>query len=304
MKFKRNNILVVLFCLVFVAGCGKMVKRNAIKSVADIFINNFSVFTSEEDYVLAESGIGANLKFLDVLIAEEPDNEKLLSLAAKSYALYTFFFVEGKLLYAQNEGEEKVLVERAEIGYKKAILYGKRAMKAYNESLWKAFKKDGATFEQALAKDKFNIDSVFWLAYSLGTYSKINPNDPSVLLDLGKAKVIMSAVIKQNEHFFYGGAHLFFAVYYASTPLFAGGDHTKAAKYFESAGRINKGKLLLVPYLNARYYAEATLDRKLFEEKLTAILSAKKNMLPSVRLANVLSKRWAAALLQKVDDIF
>jgi len=304
MILKRKNILLALCCLIFAVGCGKMVKRNAIKSVAEIFVNNFGVFTSEEDPVLAESGMGANLKFLDVLIAEEPYNEKLLALAAKSYALYTFFFVEGKLVYAQNEEDEKALVERAEIGYKKAISYGKRAMKAYDKSLWESFRKGDAAFEKALVEKKIDIDSVFWLAYSLGAYSKINPNDSSVLVSLEKAKIIMNAVIKRNERFFYGGAHLFFAVYYASTPVFAGGDHAKALKYFDSARRITKGKLLLVPLLNARYYAVSTLDRKLFEEKLTAISNAPKNMLPSVRLANVLSKRWAAALLQRTDDIF
>jgi len=304
MKLKIKNILIALFFLIFVVGCGRMVKRNAIKSVAEIFVNNFDVFTSEEDPVLAESGMGANLKFLDVLIAEEPYNENLLALAAKSYALYTFFFIEGKLVYAKNEEDEKALVERAEIGYKKAVSYGKRAMKAYDKSLWTAFRKGNGAFEQALAKKEFNIDSVFWLAYSLGAYARINPNDSSVLVEFDKAKIIMNAVIKRNEGFFYGGAHMFFAVYYAYTPVFAGGDHAKAVKHFDLAKRITNGKLLLVPFLNAKYYAASTLNRKLFEEKLTAILNSPKNMLPSVRLANVLSKRWAAALLQKTDDIF
>jgi len=272
--------------------------------MSKLFARHFDVFTSEADPVLAEAGVAANLKLIDVFIAEEPDNKTLLALAAKSYALYAFFFIEGKILEHQGTEKEKFLIERAKVGYKKAILYGKQALKADHPQIFTAFNENETSLKKALSGRDINIDSVFWLAYAIGAYSHINPNDSKVLIDLEKAKILMNVVLNQDETFFYGAPHLFFAVYYSSTPTFAGGNPGKAKEHFQAALRITQGKLLLVPYFNARYYAAAVLDRELFEKKLKLVLEAPDDLLPPLRLGNIMAKHWAGVLLKKADYIF
>ncbi len=299
-KIPVISLLVVAIGLV--TGCGQIVRKKAVSSISKVISEHFEVFTSEGDPVLAEAGLAGNLKLLDLLIAEEPDNYKLLLVNAKSYALYSYFFIEGKLLENENRAFNK---KRVEQGYLKAISYAERGLKKRYPKVYSVYKSGSAReLMQQLEQDNVESKYLFWLAFSIGGYSRLNPNNSLILLKIEKAVVMMKALVKNDENFFYAGPHLFFAVYYSTVPQFAGGDLKKAKKHIEAAYKITKNKLLLVRYIEARYYATSKLDEALFNRQVSKILSSADNILPPARLSNVIAKKWAAVLKSKSDTFF
>ena len=114
----------------------------------------------------------------------------------------------------------------------------------------------------------------------------------------------MKRVYELDPAFHFGGADLFFGVYYASRPPMLGGDAAKAKTHFEWAHKITRGNYLMTHVLNARWYAVATQDRELFKQLLTKVLESPAGTLPDARLTDEAAKKKAAQLLEKIDDFF
>jgi hypothetical protein len=114
----------------------------------------------------------------------------------------------------------------------------------------------------------------------------------------------MSRVAELQPSFHFGGADLFFGVYYASRPRLLGGDPEKAKAAFDRARRAADGRYLMTDLLCARWYAVAVQDRELFKSLLAQVAQAPSGRLPEARLTDEAAKRKAAVLLEKIDDYF
>jgi hypothetical protein len=102
----------------------------------------------------------------------------------------------------------------------------------------------------------------------------------------------------------FAGSDLFFGVYFASRPKLLGGDPEKAKEHFKWAERLTDGKYLMTYVLEARTLAVGLQDRALFESLLAKVQQSPAGRLPQARLADEVAKRKAAALMEKIDDLF
>jgi hypothetical protein len=62
--------------------------------------------------------------------------------------------------------------------------------------------------------------------------------------------------------------------------------------------------LLLVPLLEAQYYAVQVQDRALFTERLQQVLEAPETLFPEQGLLNAVARHRAAILLRRIDELF
>ena len=68
---------------------------------------------------------------------------------------------------------------------------------------------------------------------------------------------------------------------------------------------MSHGRLLLVPLLEAQYYAVQVQDRALFAQRLQYVLDAPETLAPGAwALLNAAAKHRAALLLRRIDDTF
>lgn len=322
--------VLILFITIFIGITGCSLKRMIIRSTALILDDSITAINEEEDLIMAEQAILSNLKMIEGLIKGDPDNKKLLLLAAQGFSSYSFGFVE--------ESDP----ERAKIFYKRGRDYGLSILKE-NRYFSDAFEKDAEEFKDSLREfGRDDIPAIFWTGYGWSGWINLNKDSPEAIADIVKVEYLMSRVIEliedmlrdegiipreeiplhelkgylsahpekreriltYNEWYYYCGAHLFLGAYYAGRPRILGGDPDRGRSHFEIAIEITSGRFLMAYLLYSIFYPVQVQDRGLFEELLNKVIDAPSTVLPEQRLANEIAKAKARRLLERVEEFF
>lgn len=287
MKYK-----LVIFSLIILLLSGCSLQKFALKTTTGLFQYGIEAIYEEQDLEIAKQATASNLKLLEGFYKADPGNKDLLMLLTQGYASYSLGFVED---------EDP---ERAKLFYLRARKYGFELLEQIS-----AF-KDGIPsnenlFIKKLSKiKKKNIPALFWTAFAWAGWINLSKDDPQAIFDLGKVKAMMNHVLKLDEGFFFGGAHLFFGSVYGSLPKILGGDPEKAKEHFDRCLELNGGKFQLAYIYLARYYALPTLDNALFDKYLKIVLQAPADILPGYELITAIAKDKAQRLVVKKEDLF
>jgi hypothetical protein len=289
---KQFSFFALLLSTLIHWSCG-VVNTVAVNATTNIVDYGLGAIFEESDLDFAEKAIPGNLTLLEALYrAKDKDDDHLAFLLTEGYTGYTLGFVED------------VDAERAKVLYARARDYGLKTLKK-NKQFLQAFDQDQAAFKKSL--DQFGKDDVpmiFWTANAWGNLINISISDPSVLGDLPKVNAMMEFVLKNDETYFYGSAHLYFAAILATTPKNLGGKPDSARYHFEKCFEIGKNKFVLPHLYMAKSYCVQMQDRALFEKLLTTIDETPLDDLPEQRLVNAIAKRKAKKLAERVDELF
>ena len=271
------------------SGC---IRQIAISTVGGIVHDGFSSFTEESDLEFVEQAIPANLKLLEVMLKNDPENTEILSLLSEGYSSYALGLIEDK---------DPI---RAKTFYLRGRDFGLRILRQ-DAALARALDGSVDDLRKTLSGlDDEHVPAVFWTAFGLGSYITLNLADPDALADLPRAEAMMDYVALRDSTFYYGGAHVFLGTLYGSRPKMLGGDIDKAKRHFEQALRINGGRFLMTHVYYARSVAVQTLDEVLFDELLASVEKAPLDDLPEARLANAIAKRKALLLRERKSELF
>lgn len=272
----RSLAMTALASLLFMTGCS--LRMMALRSTSELLDKGISAFYEESDPAFAKEAIEGQLKLLEGLQKNDPDNKTILRLLAQGFGGYAFLFVEDQD------------PERARMFYKRGREYGRRIL--------------GTRLQQPQNLGAGDVPALFWTAYCWGGWANLSRNDPEALADLHKVEELFRRVEELSPGFFYNGADLFLGAYYGSRPKLFGGDLEKSKSHFERALQRTSGKFLTVQALYARHYAVPAQDRKAFQSLLSAVLSAPPGLLPEQELANAVAKQKAKKLMEKIDELF
>ncbi len=283
-------------------GCN--ITRTAARFAGPVLEAGTAAFESEPDVAFAEEAAPSNLKLLEGLLREAPENHDLLLLSCRGYGTYAFGFLEPKLEMARILSPSEVPELSARIAgfYARALEYGKRALP---KDLREAMDQDDTTFRAILNKQsKRRVPEIFWTAYAWGALLQIDITDPESLTAVPKINAMMNWVLEKDEGYYFGGAHLFFGALYSQLPPGAGGDPEASRRHFDRARALTEGNLLIVDLFAARYLAVRLQDYPLYKSALEQVLSAPGLEVPEARLANEIAKKRAAFYLENADAFF
>jgi hypothetical protein len=263
----------------------------ALRSLDNLFDNTLASFMEEGDLQLAEQGIAANLKLLEGVVKSDPENGKFLLLACQGYAAYALSFADDDS-------------ERALTFYTRARQYGTRGLVLLGIPP-RVFTSDAAAMRQALAKlGKRDVPLVFWTASAWGSAVNLQLADPDAIATLPSIGAMMEWVEEKDPAYFYGGAYLYFGVFYGSFPPVLGGKPDLARVNFERALAVSEGRFLMTYVFYAKTYAVEMQDERLFEDLLNHVIRAPADVLPEQRLANAVAKKRARETLARKGDYF
>jgi len=272
--------------------CG-LLQTVAVNSTTGIVDNGLSAIFEESDLTLAEQSIPANLTLLEALYrSKDNDDDHLALLLTQGFTGYALGFVEDT---------DPV---RAKALYSRARDYGLSVLKK-NKKFSAAF--DGTPEEFKTGVGSFSNDDVpmiFWTANAWGNLIKLSIADPSAVADLQKVNSLMEFVLRNDERFYYGSAHLYFGTILATIPKNLGGKPDSAKAHFDKCLQIGEGKFLLPYVYMAQSYTVQIQDKALFESLLKTVEDASIDILPEQRLVNAVAKQKAKALLAKEGDLF
>jgi len=286
----RRILLAVALCLAgtLPAGCSSLVK-GGVRQATPLLESMIQQVQQGDDIHLLREGLPPLLLLLDGLLAETPDNRSLLVLASQANMAFAMGFIE------QEDAE------RAGRIYRKGKEYGLRALKR-NRRFARALGA-GERYPEAVGHlTRKDVPALFWTAGNWAGWMSLNLGEPKAVFDQPKVLALMRRALELEETYYYGTAHLFFAVYYATLPRMMGGSVEKSREAFEAAARISGGRFLLTDVFCAQYYAPLVGDRELFESSLRRVLDTPPDIDPEIRLMNELARERARRLLDRVEE--
>lgn len=238
----------------------------------------------ESDLDLAEAAIPSHIELLEGLIYTEPDNIKLRSYATQAYYSFAYGFNEDKR------------PARAVKFYIRGMQHGFTALSLLGIQNAESLPLNELTL--ALQKlDASNVATLFWTASNWAKWIDVNRDKPEGSTAAPKAAALMQRSLELDETFYFGGAHIYFGVYYGARAPASGGDFARAESHFNKARHINSNKLLIVDMLQAQYLERQRFDQKKFNALLTHVIEAPNNLDPNMALMNQIAKRKAKNLL-------
>ena len=283
------RIILLLITSILLSACS--MDRMLVRSSVPLIESGVEALNHETDLDLAEDSIPANLNMLQGMIKIDPENALL-----RTYAAQAFY----GLAYGFNEDTQP---ERASDFYQRGLMHGLVALEINGAK--DLMNTPIADFEKQVSRlKKADVAAMFWTASNWAKWIDMHRDDPEAIAQLARATALMQRVIDLEDSFYYGGAHMFFGVYYGSRAPLLGGNFDKSLQHFDRAREITDGKLLIADLLQAQYLARQQQDQQDFHQRLTAIINAPDDLMPELGLQNQIAKRKAALLLEKESEWF
>ncbi len=279
-----------LACIIFLAlpnfGCTVLVS-NATSGLAD---DVSSALVDQPDPLLVRDGAPAYLILIDGLIAGSPDNEELLLAAARLYSSYASAFVDDPI--------------RSSALNTKARDYGERALCIKDEALCAAIVGPFDVFEKQLQlTGSGDLPALYGFGTAWAGWIQANSGDWNAVADLPKVQALMERIIKLDDGYDQGGAHLYLAVLYTLRPAQMGGLPDIGRAHFEKAIELSNGRNLMAKVYFAQNYARLVFDRELHDRLLLEVVEAEP-VAPGYTLSNTLAQERAQYLLVDADEYF
>jgi len=289
MEKRSLNILLMLGLMASLfTGCMSV----ALRLTPSLFPNFTSTIFEECDPELAREAIPSNLKLLEGLLKNDPDNKRILTALTLGFTGYSMLFIED------------TDPERASRLYNRARNYGIRALGQKGSVL----KRTGLKREQIAsllkAMDINDLETLLWTTVAWSAWINLNLDQPVALAQLGVSQTCLERVMELNGDYFYGLPYILMGISLAARPPMLGGDPNRANIYFQKALELNHRKFMLTQYYCARFYAVRTQDKNLFFELLDEIAQKNAQDLKDVCLINIMIQDKARKLRKMADDLF
>lgn len=289
-----NSVREKLLCSMLFALCfsGCSMKSIALRSTVDLIAKGTESFYEENDLALAEEAMASQLKLLEILLKNDPQNSDLLLLTAQGFGAYAFLFLEEKDS------------ERAKNFYERGRNYGLRSLQKKSGTDFLST-SDLAQFQSGLLKlERKQVPVLFWTAYCWGGLANLSRDNPQSLADLPKVERMMLRVNDLIPGYFYSGADIFLGSYYGSRPKMFGGNLEKSKFYFDRALKVSERKFLISLVFYAQNYAAPSQDKEFFKILLNEVSNFPLESFPEQRLSNEIAKKRAQKLMEKIDEHF
>ncbi len=289
---KITSLILISLFIVSLSGCGiqQMVVRKATGPIID---GGFASMMSEDDIILAKTGLESNLKLVEGLLVSDPENEKLMLIAAQGFTAYA-------LAFAEDEDPE-----RASRLYLRGREYANQWIKKrYDINLLEIYNLDD--FNSAVdALPEKAMPGVFWLGNSWASSLMLSLTDVSAVSSLPKVEKLMRFAMEIDEDYYFAGAHLFFGGYYGARSTFLGGSPQKAKEHLDRQIELTNGNVLLGKLFMAKYVHVPALDEEATRSTLEEIFAFDINSAPDdTRLINQVAKIKAQKLAEYIEDYF
>lgn len=285
-----KNCFILLILIFISASCS--FNKLVVGQMTPVLEKSAEALYEESDLQLAEQALASNLKLLEGLLKNDPQNEELNLLLAQGYAGYALGFVED---------EDP---QRAALFYDRAYKYGFNVLLEDYDDEWQWNKDNIQKLNSAIdGIEDDNVDALFWSTFALAGKINVSLSDPAELSRLPVIEKMIDKIEQVNPDFFYSAVYLLKGSIAGMKPRMLGGSPDKALQYFDTNIEKTNGTFLLSFVYKAKFYAAKVLDEELFDQLISQIeneTSGPKEM----ALFNQIARKKAALLKAKKEDLF
>lgn len=303
-----RHILLVSMVLVAVA-CSP--KPLMVSQIADLVDDGITAFERDDDLELMEKAFPANIKLLETLLANSPDDNQLLTLLSRLYGSYAFGFVETRLektLYigpSVDTGGQNLESLRDQVNryYEKGVDYALHALENRAPGAANAFQKVDTIAPYLEQLGDKEVAPLYWYGFNLGAWVNRNLDSISAVSRAHVAQQVMQRVIEIDPAYHYGGAHLFLMAYFGSRPPMMGGSQIRAREHYQQLKQVAGDDYLLPDLFFARFCLPQQQDREAFVAVMQRIVDHPSGN-SDMALYNAIAGRRAVIYLSAVNTWF
>lgn len=305
----RKRIILTAVITFLVIACSP--KTLIVRQMAEMVDNGVTAFESDSDLDLTEKAIPANIKLLEAMLVNSPDERRLNTLIARMYGSYGFGFLETRLeraIYTDlqqgaNEPDIDALNNRLNHTYQKGMAYALDALELGTPGARTALARFAAIDPYLERLDKDDVAPLFWYGFNLGAWVNCNLDSIRAVSRAHVARKVMERVIELDPGYNTGGAHLFLLAYFGSRPPMMGGSQEKAANHYRQLQKIAGEDYLLADLFYGRFCLHQQQDREGFVTIMQRI-AAYPVKDGDLALYNAIAARRAGIYLVAVDTFF
>ena len=294
-----------ILLIVFAAspGCFRQI---ALGSAADAVSGSGGAYGRDDDPELVRSAVPFGLKTMEGLAQELPEHVGLRTGLARGFTQYAYAFVQADAdeAEAKDAPRAKALRARATRLYLRARDYGLEGLRLRGVE---AAQLRGKPEEraQALARaEKGDVELLYWTFAPWAAAVALNKNDMALVGDLGALAALLDRALGLDEAHDRGALHEVSLSFDSART--GGTTRDRQRAHFERALQLSGGlrQSLFVSW--AENVLVPAQDKAGFEKLLKDVLAfdLDKPGARDLRLANVLARRRAAFLLERVSDLF
>jgi hypothetical protein len=184
-----------------------------VRQMTDLVDDGMIAFERDDDLDLIEKAIPANIKLLEVMLANSPDDCRLITLLSRFYGSYAFGFAETRLekaLYldppAGTSGQSVDRIkDQVNHYYEKGLGYALTALEKNEPGATEAFNKVNTIAPYLDRLDRKSVAPLFWYGFNLGAWVNRNRDSIRAVSRAHVARKVMERVIDIDPAYNHGG---------------------------------------------------------------------------------------------------
>ena len=299
----------LILCVLGLVACSP--KTLIVRQITDLVDTGITAYERDADLDLVEKAIPANIKLLEAMLANSPDDRQLMTLLSRLYGSYAFGFVETRFeetLYLDHQTDTKVqesasLKEQVNRYYEKGVGYAQMALEKSAPGATEALRKVNTITPYLDRLGREEVAPLFWYGFNLGAWVNRNLDSVVAISRAHVARKVMERVLELDPAYNHGGAHLFLLAYFGSRSSMMGGSQKKALVHYQQLKKIAGDHYLLPDLFYGRFCLHQQQDREGFVDVMRQIADHPANE-SDVSLYNAIASRRAAIYLTAVDILF
>ncbi len=300
----RSLVIAIVLCAL--AGSSCSVKKYAIKQVGDSLNSGPSVFETDDDVELVGDALPFSLKFVEMLLAEVPNDPDLLITACRGFVLYSYGYVdfEAEQLLETDLDQGRRLRDRARRLYARGMGYGLQGLERLYPGFEAQLKTDPVAAVALLkpGKAKRDVPFLYWTAAALGLGISVSKDDAAMLSRIPEVEAMLNRAIELDPGWDDGALYAFAVTFEGAKPT--GGSRQAIDQSFHTAEQMSGGTDAGLYVSYAENVAIPEQDVVLFRDMLGKALAIDPDAAPDRRLANLIAQRRAQWLLGRIEDLF
>lgn len=287
--------------VIFIIGCSP--KKLLLKQFDGVFNSIEYVYLTDDDPQLVKEAFPFNLKIIEILLNQDPDNREMLLTALSSFTMYAYGFLmeDAEKLSIDDYKAGNEIYDRANKLFKRAMQYGLHGMELkYPEfTIWLE--------KREIEKNPFveeDITYLYWLSAALGGLIASSHGNPIYVVDLPKVGWLLEKSMAIDESWNNGALYSAMISFTMSRPDAVENREQVARDYFNKAVQASSGEDCSVFVRYAESVCINNQNKDEFIENLNYVLNFNVESAKELRLTNTMAKSRAKWLMGRIDELF
>ena len=296
-----NNMAILIGMVIFIIGCSP--KKIILDQFDGVFDSIEYVYLTDDDPQLVKEAFPFNLKIIEILLDQDPDNREMLLTALSSFTMYSYGFLmeDAEKLSIEDYKAGNDVYDRANKLFKRALKYGLHGMELkYPEfSIWMQ-KRD-------IDKNHFveeDITYLYWFSAAIGGLISSSHGNPIYVVDLPKVGWLLEKSMELDEAWNNGTLYSAMISFTMIRPDAVENREEVASDYFNKAVQASSGKDCSVYVRFAESVCIKNQNKNEFIEKLNYVLNFNVESTKELRLTNTMAQSRAIWLMDRIDELF